>query len=54
MSWCSVVSGLVEDLLVGRWLVVGCWWVGERPVCGSVVCGRWVGGGPAGGSVVGC
>ena len=39
MSWCSVVSGLVEDLLVGRWSVVCCWWsVGRWSTC------RWIGG----------
>ena len=33
MGRCSVVIGSVEDLSVGRWLVVG---------------GQWVGGGSAG------
>ena len=32
---CSVVGGSVEDLLVGRWSVVGGWWVDGRLVDGT-------------------
>ena len=53
MDWFSVVGRLVDDLLVGQWLVVGgllehllvCQW--------SIASSPWVSGGPVGGSVIG-
>ena len=34
VSWLSVVGGLVENLLVGRWSFVGCRWsIGGRWFC---------------------
>ena len=39
---CSVVGGSVEDLLVGRWSVVGGWWADGSLVGGSVVGGLLV------------
>ena len=35
----------VENLSVGRWSVVGGWWVGRGPVGGSVGSNRWSMGG---------
>ena len=48
-----VIGGSVEDLSVVQVLVVGGRWVGGGPVGGSVVGGLWNGGEPVGRSVVG-
>lgn len=46
-----VVGGSVEQLWVGRWLVVGGWYNGVALVGGLVVSCQWVDGGPISRSV---